>query len=95
MLGWKREETDAAKTLCRSTAFDTAVHFKADKLGTKMADSETFLRFADRVMSQRVYGLKFNLGLCIEESGIKIDVVQHRAMADVELTHALYKKISE
>lgn len=93
VLEWDTEQKETVRRLLNLTAFDTAVHFKAKKLDMVQMDKEHFLNFAERVMSVRAYGVKFNLGLCIEECGIKIDLVQHRAMADVELTHALYKYI--
>lgn len=93
VLGWNEETKDAVFSLLRLTAFDTAVHFKAKKLGAVQEPKEHFINFADRVMMVRAYGVQFNLGLCIEECGIKKDLVQHRAMADVELTHELYKHI--
>lgn len=95
VFGWDDNQEDTVTGLLRLTAFDTAVHFKAEKLGMERYDREHFVNFADRVMVVRAYGVKFNLGLCIEECGIKLDLVQHRAMADVELTHALYKHINQ
>jgi len=93
ILGWTEDNKTAVKLLYRLTAFDTAVYFKAKKLGMEQKPSEPFPVFSDRVMDVRAYGVKYNLGLCVEELGIKIDVKQHRAMADVELTHAIYKTI--
>lgn len=93
VLGWDEKQTDAVRSLLRLTAFDTAVHFKAKKLDMQPMDKEHFVNFADRVMEIRAYGVKYNLGLCVEELGITLDVKQHRAMGDVELTHEVYKKI--
>ena len=83
----------AVTNLLRSTAFDTAVHFKAKKLNTTQSVDEDYLKFADRVMKVKAFGIKFNLGLCVKECGIVKDLVQHRAMADVELTNDVYNKI--
>jgi len=94
LLGWDTNQKDTVEGLIRRTAFDTAVHFKAKKLEMSQMEKEHFINFAERVMSIRAYGVKFNLGLCCEEEGINLDLVQHRAMADVELTNALYKKIN-
>lgn len=78
----------------RNTSFDTAVHFKAKKLPTTQGSAEKFIDFAERVMSQRVFGLKFNLKLCCEESKVDMtNITLHRAMADVAMTHELYKII--
>lgn len=93
VLGWDDEQKENVVSLLRLTAYDTAVEVKAKKLDMSMMDDEHFINFADRVMSVRARGVKFNLGLCVEELGIKLDLVQHRAMADVELTHEVYKKI--
>jgi len=93
ILGFTPEEKMAVTNLKRSTAFDTAVHFKAKKIGMEMQFRESFVQFADRVMNVRAYGVKYSLGLCVEELGIKHELTQHRAMADVELTHEIYKLI--
>lgn len=93
VLGWDEKQTEAVTSLLRLTAFDTAVHFKAKKLNMEPMEKEHFVNFADRVMEIRAYGVKYNLGLCVEELGITLDVKQHRAMGDVELTHEVYKKI--
>lgn len=95
VLGFQPNEKMAVTNLIRSTAFDTAVHFKAKKLNMEPFFRESFVQFADRVMSVRAFGIKYSLGLCVEELQIKKDLVQHRAMADVELTHEVYKLIAK
>lgn len=93
VLGWSAQEEMAVTNLIRSTAFDTAVDFKAEKLGHEQEPRESYAQFADRVMNERVAGLKFNLGLVCDEKKIdRSNVVQHRALADVYLTHEVYKK---
>ena len=87
VLQWNNVSLETVRNMLRSTAIDTAVNFKAKQLGMEQRENEPFVAFADRVMSIRAYGVKFNLGLCVESLGIKSDLVQHRAMADVELTH--------
>lgn len=72
---------------------DTAVIVKSRKLKMPRQFNETFYLYAIRVMGTIAKGVKFNLGLSCEENDIKLDVTAHRAMADVELTNALYKKI--
>lgn len=94
LLGFQPHEKSATLQLLRSTAFDTAVYFKAKKLDMAPYFREHFWQFADRVMAVKAYGVKYTLGLCVEELGIKHELVQHRAMADVELTHEIYKVIS-
>ncbi len=94
LLGWTEVQKTATKLLIESKSFDTAVRFKADKLGMSREPEETFIQFAKRVMSIRAYGIKYNLGLCCEESGVNMtDIVQHRAMADVYLTNEIYKTV--
>lgn len=85
----KRELTDEL----RAFAYDTAVYFKSKKLGMAQWEEEHYCVFADRVMRTRAY-VKFNLGLSCDESGVSREgIAQHRALADVYLTHCLYKKI--
>lgn len=82
--------------MLRSKAFDTAARFKGDKLGTIQYPDETFVQYADRVMSQKVFGLKFNLGVCCDHYGIdRTNIIQHRALGDVELTHKLFNKFMQ
>lgn len=92
VLWWKKENEKAVSDLIRSTAYDTAVNAKASKLGEQQAEDETFLDFADRIMSIFAKGVKYNLQLCVEESGLPAEKEFHRAMADVYYTHEIYKK---
>lgn len=71
---------------------DTAVMMKAKKMNEDRDWNETYLQYAQRIMKQKVFGLKFNLGTCCEELEIPNDG-QHRAMSDVKLTNEVYKKI--
>lgn len=91
LLGFQPHEKSAAIKLLRSTAYDTAVAYKAKKLDIAPYFREPFAQFGDRVMSVRAYGTRYTLNLCVEELGIKHDGVRHRAMADVALTHEVYK----
>lgn len=93
VLGWDEKNKEAVRSLLRLTAFDTAVHFKAKKLDMAPMEKEHFVNFADRVMEIRAYGVKYNLALCVEELGIKLDVPAHRAMGDVANTYEIYKTI--
>lgn len=75
-------------------AIDTAAIVKGKKIGMQKDNNETFRQYAERVMSVRAFGVKYNLGLICDE--LKIDrenVVQHRADGDIYLTNELYKKI--
>lgn len=93
VLEFTPEQKMATTNLIRSTAHDTAVEFKAKRLELQPFFRESYIQFADRVMSVRAYGLKFNLGLCCDEAQIdRTGIVQHRALADVDLTYRLYQK---
>lgn len=96
VLKYTPEQKKELETFLRMTAFDTAARFKADKIGTVQYPEETFVDYAERVMSQKVFGLKFNLGVCCDHYGIdRSNVTQHRALGDVELTHKLFNKYFE
>lgn len=96
VLNFTPKQKVSVTELIYSTAYDTAVYFKADKLVMLQDEMESYVQFAKKVMSMKVYGLKFNLGLVCDEMGIdRSNIVQHRATADVELTHEIYKKIKE
>lgn len=95
LLGYSEDEKTALSELLRSAAYDTAVHFKAQKLGMIPDTGEHFDLFADRVMNVRAYGVKFNLGLCCEENNVDMSkITLHRALGDVAMTYELYKLIS-
>lgn len=91
LLGFEPHEKSATLMLLRSTAYDTAVAYKAKKLDIKPYFREPFAQFGDRVMSIHALGTRYTLNLCVEELGIKHDGVRHRAIADVALTHEVYK----
>lgn len=74
---------------------DTAVSYKAQKLNLTQGPAETFKQFADRVMEIQAKGVKYNVGIACDELGIdRSKVEQHRALADVELTFEIYKKLT-
>lgn len=96
LLGKDKKWENELATQLKEKAFDTAVHFKAKKVGAKQGPSETFLSFANRVMDMRVFGVKFNLGLCCEEQKVDTSKISfHRAMGDVAMTYELYKAIAK
>ena len=75
-------------------AIDTAVIIKGEKLGMEWQWGETFKEYADRVMNIIAKGVKYNVGICCEELDVDTEgLVQHRALADVELTHRIYQAI--
>lgn len=88
------EEKKHLKDLIYSNAVDTAVYFKSNILSMNRKPDETYLEFADKVMNTRIFGLKYNLGLVCDDMNIdRTNIIQHRALGDVELTHEIYKKI--
>lgn len=77
---------------------DTAVLYKARNMQPPLERrfEESFKAFADRVMSVRVFGLKYNVGVCCDTLGIdKSQATQHRALGDITLTNLIYKKLHE
>lgn len=73
---------------------DTAVAFKAKALKMAQGPSQTYRDFASRVMNIRVFGLKYNVGICCDQLGIdRSAVTQHRALGDVFLTNEIFKKL--
>ena len=53
---------------------------------------EAAMKFAKAMEACAIEALKRNtLNLCVEELGIVHDGTRHRAMADVALTHEVYK----
>lgn len=78
-----------------SQHIDTAVMYKAKKIGLIRAWNEQFNAFANRVMEVRAYGVKYNVGVCCDELGIdRSQVTQHRALGDITLTNEIYKKLA-
>lgn len=94
VLKHSEEESIKLESILRMTAYDTAVHFKATKLGEKQKDGESFVQFASRVMEIRAFGVKYNLALCCEEAKVDLTgITFHRALGDVAMTYELYKYI--
>ena len=94
VLEMSGQETSVLRAQLRGTAFDTAVHYKASQLHMQPFEGELYSDFAERVMSQKVFGLKFNLGLCCDQYQIdRTGVIQHRALGDVDLTMRLYQRM--
>lgn len=95
IFSYTQEQKMAITNLIRSTAFDTAVKFKAEKLNMVPQWRESYIQFADRVMNTRAFGVKYSLGLCVQELGIVSNEKAHRAMADVAMTYEVYKILSK
>lgn len=77
-----------------SEGIDTAVIFKAGKLGIHRGDGESFKDFTNRVMSVRAFGLKYSVGTCCDVLGVdRSQITQHRALGDVTLTLEIFKKL--
>lgn len=93
-MGWEMEVPHYRKAL-EHGGVDSAVLYKAKKLGLTRGPEESFKAFADRVMEIRAFGVKYNVGICCDELGIdRSKVTQHRADADVYLTAEIFKKLA-
>jgi DNA polymerase III epsilon subunit-like protein len=68
-----------------SDFIDTAATFKGWRLGLRRQRDETREKYAIRVLSQRVRGLKFSVDACLEYLGLpKFEGKRHSARADSE-----------
>lgn len=96
VLNWSEDKTQKAYDTLYSTAYDTAAKYKSSQLNMDLDDDENYLENAKKIMNIRQYGLKYNLGLVSDVLGIdRSNIVQHRALGDVELTHEIYKKYDQ
>lgn len=94
LLQWSEEQRDTVFSLLNSTAFDTAVGYRAHKLGFVRDEDEDYIRFCGRV-SRSFFG-KYNLGFCCDAMQINREgITAHRALGDVDLTHRLYKELNK
>jgi DNA polymerase III epsilon subunit-like protein len=75
---------------------DTAAIYKGKKMGMNRMIGESFLQYANRALLARVYGLKYNVGICCDELGVdRSQITQHRAGGDIILTNEIFKKLVE
>lgn len=96
ILAHTPKELEAIRDLLEERAFDTAVFFKASKIGLTQRPHESYLQFAKKVMDTRAFGVKFNLLLCCTEKKVDMTgITLHRALADVQMTNELYKLITK
>ncbi len=73
---------------------DTAALYKGRELGTLKRPDESFRIYADRVLSQRVRGLKYAIPACISKLNIKVDASNiHDASEDAYLTHLIFQAL--
>ncbi|MFX0184077.1 MAG: 3'-5' exonuclease [Candidatus Hodarchaeota archaeon] len=74
---------------------DTAALFKAIKGGYIPTSNESLPHFQRRVLSYRIYGLKFNLDLAMRHFEIKVreGEERHTALADIKYTKLVYEKL--
>ncbi len=91
-LSFSGYEWEGLCEMLERNTIDTAVLFKAGKLGRRRRFNETFTQWGNRVMEERVFGLKYNVAVCCDDLGIEKGE-QHRALSDVLLTNEIYKKI--
>lgn len=93
-LGFNYHQAEDLNSNIRNSAIDSAVLFKAMKLGMERMWNESFSQYADRVLSIMARGVKYNVGACCDDLEISREgVVQHRALADVYLTNEIYKRL--
>lgn len=79
-----------------SRHIDTAMLYKAHKMGERQKYYESHFMFATRIGMIRAKGVYFKLTLCMQELGI--DVTQftaHQSDSDCEMTNLLYRKIAQ
>jgi len=87
---------DTHRILTEDKVRDTAAWFKAAKLNELKRESESHAEFFRRILSRRVYGLKFNLLLACQELGVEYgDVSQHRAIGDIVLTQRIFEVMQD
>lgn len=92
------EEAVKAKKLDKvgiSRHIDTAMLYKAWKMGERQRYFESHFMFATRIGMTRAKGVYFKLTLCMEE--LNIDCTQftaHQSDSDCEMTNLLYRKIT-
>ncbi len=73
---------------------DTAALFKGWRMGMPKSPHETHERYADRVLSQRVYGLKYSVAACMQHLQINNEGLGlHDAGADTFCTHLIFEAL--
>lgn len=89
------ERLGAIENFALELSVDTAAVYKASKLAAPRYWSEDAYTYGVRVMDEKVFGLKYNLGVVSGEYGITMPagLQQHRAEGDVYLTNEVYKKL--
>lgn len=88
------EQYEETISYLENNSIDTAAIFKGRKIDMGPGWNEPFAAWGKRVLNERVFGLKFNVGFCCQELGISREgIVQHRATGDVILTNEIYKKL--
>jgi len=93
-LGYTYSQLEELEGNIKGAAIDTAAMFKGKKMGRERMYNESFYQWAEAVMRVPIKGLKYNVGICCDELEISREgITQHRALADVYLTHEIYKKM--
>lgn len=91
---WKVGSHIEFREMLEANALDTAAFVKAGKLGMARKWNETFHAFATRVLGIIAKGVKYNVALCCQEMDIDMaGITLHRAGADCQMTHEIYKKL--
>ena len=92
-----RAECDRLGMKCPDTLeyVDTAALYKGWKLGQPKRQRETQAAYAERILSQRVFGLKYAIPTCLQELGIPVDQAQlHDASRDAYATHLIFERLA-
>ncbi len=91
---------DQANQLSVERFIDTAAIYKGYKLRDFPKHGESHRHYAERILSQRVYGLRYNLELACFEQGISDAEIpdapayyRHRAAGDALRTQKLFEKL--
>lgn len=75
---------------------DTAILVKGYFGGYKVRGDETLEHYQNWLKDLRIYGLKYNLDLCILRFRLEIEKgVRHSALTDIKYTKQLYHKLKE
>lgn len=70
---------------------DTAMLYKAEKIGEKQMYYENHFDFCRRIREVRAYGVRFKLTICCEDLGIDMSqFTAHRSDSDIEMTNLIY-----
>jgi hypothetical protein len=68
--------------------------FKGWKLGLRKTAKETHRAYSERVLSRRVFGLKYSVAVCLDEFRIDKRIARaHSAAGDALFTHLILEQL--